>query len=508
MPADDVAPETPPLVAAATEAFTRAHEANIATSMAARDENLTKWLEAFESEHAGVLQTVLTEILAHPDMPPMVRDVMGDITNPAHQTQVLLGMFSVGAIVMQFVGAAIAPEVQAVSNVAWAQNPDMPLSPADLALGVVRGHVDPGDAASEAKKSGIDADKFNTLYLNTGNPPGSAALAEALRRGFIDADQFTKGIKQGDVRDEWRDTLYQLRYGPVPIGELLAAAVQGHLPLTEAATRLGYAGLNPDDFEWLYETSGNPLPVGEMEMLVNRGEATIDQLETAIRESRVKDKYIPLAVLLKRKIPPMRSVVAAIHQGVLSPADGLAKLMNLGYNAEDAAIFVKEASSLKHSTTKQLAQSQVHALYTQRLITAAAARTMLGNLGYDATEVGFIMALADNERAVKAQTTAVTRVHARYISFRIDRNFALTSLDKIGVDPQGRDDLISTWDDERAANTPLLTVADVRGLAHRKLIDQTEFRNRLLILGYAAADVPLQWHLSWPPTQSAPEWKL
>lgn len=497
-----------PLVAAAEEAVKRAHEHNVGVSSAARDASITGWLEAFEAEHAGVLQRVLTGILEHPEMPAVVRDVLAPITNPHQQVQMLMGFISVGSIISGFVGAAIAPEVQAVSNVAWAANADQPLSPDVMALAVLRGHADLAHAYREAAMSGVNASRVDMLVANTGEPPGLQQLMEALRRGIIDHTTFAKGVRESRVRNEWLDTLTALRYSPVPVGEVVAAAVQGQISMAELAHRIDIAGLDPVDADLLYRTHGRPPGTGELEQLVNRGELSEAELIQAVRESDIKNKYIPALVRLRRKIPPMRSVVAAIHQGVLSPAAGVEKLMQLGYNASDAAMFAKEATNLKHAGVRALTQSQIHALYAQRLITRPAAVAMYEHLGYDAAEVGMLLALADHERHAKAQQSAVGRVHSRYIAHRLTRIEAITTLDKVGIDPAGRADLLGMWDDERAANAPALTLAELQGLAHRERIDQATFQRRTVRLGYAEADVPFLWALAWPPTHKAPEWKL
>lgn len=495
-----------PLVDAAEAAFRRAAADHVATATAAKDASLTNWLEAFEGEHAAVLRSVLSDVLAHPDMPPVVAEVVGAIANPEHQTQALLGMAAVYAIVSGFVSAAIQPELQDVANVAWHENPTMPLSPQDMALAVIRGESEHDVALNEAMRSGMDANRFELLLANTGDTLGLAQLLEAFRRGIIDEGTLAHGVRQSRYKSEWLDTIIALRYSPVPVGEILDAWVQGHLSDGEAQKRISFAGLNPDDSDWLYETHGRPPGTGELEQLVNRGELSVAALEQAVRESNIKNKYIPALVALRRKIPPMRTIVAAIHQGVLSPADATERLMDLGYNAVDAAMFVKEGQALKHTTNKQLSQSMIHTAYAERLITEPQAASMLGDLGYDTTEVAFILSIADHQRHVAAQKTAINRVHSRYIAFRIDRTAASSALDKIGVDPAGRDDLLGTWDDERAANTPILSLAQLDGLAKRHLITQGVYQEHVLALGYPKNYVPLLYALAFPATADVPKW--
>lgn len=498
----------PPLVVALETAFKRSHKEHLKAATEAGNENLTQWLEAFEGEHAAVLQAVLPEVINHPDMPQSVRDVLAGLTTPAHQTQVLLGMAAVYAIVSAFVNAVIAPMTTEVASAAYSVKSTVPLSPAEMARAVVRGWVDQSTAAKEASLSGVNGDRFGVMVNNTGNPPGLASLMEALRRGIIDDATFDHGVRESDVRPEWTPTLHALRYSPPPPSTAIAAAVQGHLSKEDSAHRISQAGIDPANFGWLFETAGRPPGIMELEQLLNRGEIDVATMEQAIRESDIKDKYIPLILRLRRKIPPMRTVVAAVHQGVLSEADGVRKLMELGYDATDAAMLAKEGTNLKHAATKNLSASAIHALYAQRMIPAAKATELLGLLGYDATEVGFLMALADHERAVKAQTSAVQRVHTRYVAYRLSRTDAINALNKIGVDSHGRDDLIGAWDDERAANAPVLTLGQLDRMIVKDYISQTLYRDHLRQLGYPDSQIPLLYKIAYPPTKKPPEWKL
>src|SRR5260221_1165122 len=182
------------LADALATALIGAHEQVTDHTQKAGDARLSSWAEAFEAEHRGVAGLALRAIMEHPDTPPMVREVLATVTDPVHQTQVILGLFSVGSIVMQFVSAAIAPHVQSVANIAWAGDPSAPLSPAELALAHVRGVIPEAHAIAEAAQSGIEADRYHTLYMITGEPPGPQQLMEALRRGFIDRATFEHGI--------------------------------------------------------------------------------------------------------------------------------------------------------------------------------------------------------------------------------------------------------------------------------------------------------------------------
>lgn len=508
MAAEDEGPQHPPLVTAAAEAFRGVHKDTTAHALEARSAWLSEWLESFEREHSGFMGELLADIVNHPDLPEPIRNAMHQLTGPEHQTQVLLGLFSVGSIVMRFVGAAIGPYAQDVENLAWSERPVAPLSPDVAAVAVLKGWKTEGEGATEAALSGIDADRFDTLTKVTGNPPGPVELMEALRREIIDQARFAQGIRESRVRPEWIDVLTALRFSPLPFGTIVAAAIQGHITLPELGARMTQVGYHPDQAELVYETAGRPPGVFELGELVNRGEMPQDLWEQAIRESDIKNKYIPYLAKLRRKIPPMRTVVAAVHQGVLAPDKGIEKLMELGYDHSDAAMLVGEATALKHSANKNLAIGMVRNLYAERLITRPQAHTMFTNLGYDESEVGFILALADHDRQYRFQAASITHVHTRYVSHKIDAHAARAALNKLTVEPDAIDDFLTLWTDERVMNAPTLSLSQWQGAIRRGDIGQARFKAECEKLGYADNVIPFLYSEAWPPTQEPPKWTL
>jgi hypothetical protein len=506
----DNAPESTgnPLADALASALVGAHETVTEHAHKAGDARLSTWAEAFEAEHRGLASVALQHFMDHPDTPPAVREAFSMITEPVHQTQVLLGVAAVYAIISSFVTAAIGPEMQDVANLAWHLHPSAPLSPADMALGVLKGHLDEGEAAKEAAYSGINAGRFSVLLANTGEPPGAEALMQALRRGFIGEGDFEHGIRQSRIRDEWIPTMLKLRHSPPPAGTAVAAAVQGHLTPEQAAHFIDEAGLDPSNFGWLYETAGRPPGVHELGELVHRGELTVDVLRQAIRESDIKNKYVDAIVALTRKIPPMRTVVAAVHQGVITAEQGARKLAELGYDADDQAMFVREAQNLKHATHRELTEAQIVELYAERMITKAKATEMLSSLNLDATAVEMILALADHKRHLRLQGAATTRLRSLFVSHRIDATELKLQLDKLGIEHDATADMIHVWTLERNVARPHLSTSNWQGAAHRGIVNQHKFQAELRALGWDDHSIPILWAEAWPPTHKAPEWTL
>jgi len=466
-----------------------------------RDEFLSRWREDHEADAAQLARSVLGELAQHPDLPPEARPVFDLLTKPEHQTQAVLTVLGVYPIVSAFVMAAVQPYVQDIANLSWSHHTSQPLSPAEAALAALRGNWTAEQARTEAALSGIDGSRFDILELNTGEPPGLQQLLEAFRRGIIKEDRLVRGIRQSRVRNEWVDVIEALRFAPVNVGEVLAGAVQNHLTPADARERIAQAGVDPANFDWLFATHGRPPGVVELGELVNRGEMSDDDWSQAVRESDIKDKYIPFLRALRRRLMPERTVVSAVRQGVLTADEGLTHLRALGFSDADAHTLVSEASSTKTTHIRQISESQTLNLYAQRLIDKPSAVARLTTLGYTSDEITLVVALADHEHHARFQAAALNRVHTLFVAHKITATEVATDLDKIGYDASDRADLVELWTAERDANVRTLTEAQLQGLAARDQITFAEFIAETVAMGYSRKDARRLYFLAFPATK-------
>lgn len=383
--------------------------------------------------------------------------------------------------------AGVNPEIQAQMLGLL----DNPLSPADLADMVVRGIKTEEDAAAEALQSGMSNDSFAAMVLDTGEPPGLMQMLEGYRRGFIDQATLETGIRQSRYRDQWIPLLEQLRYEPMSVADAVNAAIQNYLTPDEAAKIADQNGLTPGAITTLLDTAGEPLSRTEMSQLVNRGEATEADFEQAMRESRVKDKYIPFAYALRRKIPEAYQIVTALSHGALDTATAVNRLMDDGYNETDATILAKSGVGQKLTQhTANITTSIVDA-YENWLMPRSEAETMIESMGYDKQEADFILQGAAFRQVAKIVTQAVSNLHTRYIGHKISASEVSNDLDALGIPAQQRDTLLHMWLMEHDANVKTLTEAQVVKAAGLQLITADDATTRLVAMGYSETDAGL-----------------
>lgn len=373
----------------------------------------------------------------------------------------------------------------------WLQLTETPISAADAALAVLRGNMSQTDGEQTAIKWGVSPQDFGVLLDNTGEPPGTMQLLEAYRRGFIDQETLHRGILQSRTRNEWIPTLEKLRFEPMSVADAVNATVQNHMTSGDAAKIAEENGLAPGAIDTLIETAGEPLSRTEMEELFNRGLVTESDVEQALRESRLKNKYNGLAFKLHQRIMPIGSIERALRYGTISHADAVSGIMTQGYNAKDATTLVNSGSAERLQTYKNRVITSVGDLYENSVISIAAASQIIMPLGHTQEETAFILQSFDFRRDARIMSQVVSVVKSKYLQRHITRTQVINDLNQLGVSTEQRDQLLKEWDIEHEAYTRVLTPAQIiKGVKLGKITPESALE-RLMYEGYSRDDAQL-----------------
>lgn len=366
-----------------------------------------------------------------------------------------------------------------------------PISPADAALAYLRGNIPYVQALSVATEWGILESDFQVMINNTGEPLGLMQLLEAYRRGFINEDRVKQGILESRIKNDWVDTAIQLRYSPMSVSDAVNATVQNQMDIATAEKIADDNGLQPGAFQTLVNTAGSPLSRTEMEDLFNRGLATQSQVEQAMRESRLKNKYNTLAFELHSRLLDTGQVSDAVLYGTLTTQAAIDKAMLHGYSAEDAAIIASSAVNRKLETERRQVMSAVVALYEANGINDADATTIAQSMGFEPDQTAFILQAAEFRRNEKLVAAALSAIRSKYIGHHILLSDASSYIDALGLPTNQRDQVLQLWTIERDANVRVLTEAQIIKAFNGGLIHQDDALTRLVNLGYTSDDAGL-----------------
>ena len=287
---------------------------------------------------------------------------------------------------------------------------DVPLSPQELAVGIVRSLVpDPGflpvtldteggkvqsytpaniDAVKEAAESGTDSERLRVMVGSFGRPPGPVETARATFRQIIDRADFNRGILESDIRPEWADALFEVAREILTAHDWVELHLRGYITKQEMYDGTALHGMSPEDTDRLFNVLGRPLTVHQITTGLARGgtfqpvpgELT-DPYEASVHESNIKPAYYDLAIANKYTLPGYFVIKAMLTAGTITEAEGAQLFKEEGWPpdlAEKAAAALAPAGS----TGKRLTQSQIHAAFKAGTLSEADALARLEQDGY------------------------------------------------------------------------------------------------------------------------------
>lgn len=365
------------------------------------------------------------------------------------------------------------------------------LPAAELALGVLRGNIDPGFGQQYAANLGFEQADFQILVDNTGEPISLTDLQEAYRRDIIDKARLEHGIRQSRVRDEWIDVVESLRYAPMSTADAARAVVENYLPDADGAAIAQQNGLLPDHWRFIVESWGRPLSHEQMLTLYHRQQATLDEVKQALRESDIKDKYVDKAIELGRALIPERTIVSMIDHGVLGHDDGITLLKERGYNDADAELLVKLGAAQRISAHKTLTKGDIISMYSDALLNRVDALGHLEKLGYNEADATDMLDLADFKRKASQLKIIERGIQASLKAHHITEQQAVAQLTQAGLDNAQAQIFVDEWLQERKLVTRLLTEKQIIDATFAKIITLDDAKVRLQTMGFSAGDVDI-----------------
>lgn len=376
------------------------------------------------------------------------------------------------------------------------------LTPATVAEAVVKGHMTLEDAENEALSSGINQDRLRMLVETTGNPPGFFELLRLWRRGIIDRDGVAKGLQEGYTRPDWIAPLLQLQYDELTPEQAIEAAVQGQMAHDDAQAAALRAGMSGVNFDIMYQTAGNPPGPTELATLFQRGDIDQARFQQGLRESRLKNAWIPDFMKLAVRKIPLRTITTLLNNGAISDDLARSKLQQLGYSQEDADALIAGHKAPAKQKHHELTVTQVTELYREHLISRDQAVADLVAIGYDGGAADQLLTYSDVVIAHRFQVAAVSKVRSSYVARKITRAQASGELDRLQTPADQRDAMLALWDIEQESSPHTLSPADVAAAGHKGFLSPDQVLQRLTEMGFSDVDAVLfaQVHNAIPTT--------
>ena len=317
---------------------------------------------------------------------------------------------------------------------------ETPLSPADLARGLIRNNLSPQDVngqpmfppggssegsivphdpiadidvLKEAAASGLSAERMATLARNVGLPPGVIEGLNMLNRGIIDVPSFYLLIEQSDARLSWGPFLLQLRRMLLTTHEVVEGRLRAWITTDEEMyARTALHGLTKDDTDLLFKITGRPPSPHRVFIGLRRGgkyEGPTTDIDPAFlkaqQESNERPEWYNLDWATRFTKPSIFFVRQWLKDGH-DPAKAQTWLWEEGWEQSDiddflAAYAPKGAAAVtpevKSQRTKLL--TAAHKAYVAGNATAANVQLALEPVPYPQPDIDEMIRLWDIERA-------------------------------------------------------------------------------------------------------------
>jgi hypothetical protein len=326
---------TPKLISAVSQSVIATRRGLYDTEHQLLTHTLQELIDRAGHEIGGLWQPLLQD---HVDdtgnnLPDNMREFIGNIVSGENQWQAILGQTAL--FTASSLSSAISNAVAPIAYRLNALGPNLNADPATYAQFVARGIDSLNDGQKVAYENGLGGGNFDDMVMLAQTIPDVTTLVEWMRRGLI-----SEGVAK-----EWLT-----RAGfPPNIQQFYVDLIRSWLSPADAAlavlrgdTTQGYAnqiaavnGLTQEDFNILTLNTGEP--PGLMMLLegYRRQFITKATLENGIRQSRIRNEWIPFIEQMQYEPISTADAVQAAVQGYITPAQAKTYAAQNGLDPND-----------------------------------------------------------------------------------------------------------------------------------------------------------------------------
>lgn len=455
-------------------------------------EGLNEFFRGMSREKRQHTSPLLELYLKSGEIPPELEKALEFIAHGQGELAEVLNSLGIGGAISGSILSGISNYLAPINQRLIATDPNSLLDAATLASLVQRGWIGEEEAHAEAQRGGMNDNRFRLLHRLAENYPSLGETLELWRRGLISEGDAAEYLERNAVSGEQISLLLNLKREHIGVPDAALAVLRGHLTEAEGEAIAAFSGVTPEDFKTIIYNTGEP--PGLMQMLegLRRGFISDSELQKGIRQSRVRDEWIPLVEKLRFSPASPADAVNAVVQGHL-PEDTAKQIAEWGgLRPEDFGWLVENAGNpmsnmqaielwnrgvisqqrveeaIREGRTKDKyipnmlnlrvkipPPFEVVKMVSTGGVSPSRGAELLHHSGYESDVVTGLVHAATSEQATKAKALAQSQVEELYEELAISEAEALQHLRVLGV--------------SEANGRLILKVADLK--RERKLID-------------------------------------
>jgi hypothetical protein len=385
------------------------------------------------------------------------------------QLSTLVGISGISSGFGQGVGAVISNDLNPVVTALIRDHPTALLTVPDLAAATAKGLMTLENAAHDAAGQGIILDKFIIEVALAAQTIAPADILELVNRGYLTPDGGLYWMQRAGMDHVAAQAVMALRVGVVSVQDAADMLIKGIVTEDEGRALAALTGFSATSFDQYALVTGEPPDLQTLFLAWRRGIITESDVDRGIRQSRLRDEWIPTAKSMRYVPLSTADVADAVNQGHMSLADATRVADENGITATDFDVVIANAgippgpsealewvsrgiitqdeftqifleSRIKNkyinlyldSRPRLLTMAEVRLLYRDGAMTADQATSRLQDLGFSAENAGIIINGAASARTAKARDLTRDQVMSLLTDQIITEADALTMLEAMG----------------------------------------------------------------------------
>lgn len=306
---------------------------------------LGDFTDLMSDESKQAIGPLLAKLSQSPDLSPEARSMLDFMLLKRGQWQALAAGSATGAAFGGGLINLLTNELNPAILRLIAANPNNILDPSDAARAKIRGVAGPPSWDEEARRSGIDDNRFRALIELNKSLPSVAEILDMYNRGTIGENIARKYlVRNGFDGDAASHLLALRRFLPSP--QDLAAMWNRSIVSTDEGARLAsMSGVSEEDWHRLIELGGEPLAPQDLGEAFRRGFINADRYRRGIVQGPIRTEWFDVLEKLQFHRMSVIDAADAVNQGHMSADEGKRIAHETGLESSDFDVLLATAGT-------------------------------------------------------------------------------------------------------------------------------------------------------------------
>jgi hypothetical protein len=358
------------------------------------------------------------------------------------------------------------------------------------------------------------------LYQGALHYPGPGQLLDLLNRGQINDQDYALAMQRQGYQTQQQGWIKFLARTLLSPADLALSTLRGFMDQPTAQAYAATLGVDAADFQTLIDNTGEPPGLMQLLEAYRRGIIDRPTLEHGIRESRVRDEWIPTVEALRYSPMAVADAVMAVVQNHLDHDTAQSYAAENGLDPTQFDVLV--ANHGRPPSGQQMMQLYFRGLVTRddvrqairesdvkdkyidaemqlgrRLIPERQITTMMQHgvmtrdqgiaylmmQGYNQQDAEWLIALGQQEHHLALKQLTVSEIQTLYEEKTLTRDQAMDHLASLGYDPHTSGYMLDLADIKHAAQLARMSTAAIRASYLKHDIGRAEAIDRLMQAG-------------------------